>query len=56
MEQIKVHKKGAQISVETKKIVTKWLSETMIMKYKQATHYICFFIFLPLCLFMLQIY
>ena len=34
--------KGAQISIVAKKIVTQGWSEIMIVKYKQATHYICF--------------
>ena len=35
--------KGAQISIAAKKIVTQGRPEIMIMKYKRAIHYICFF-------------
>ena len=38
--------KGAQISIVAKEIVTQGWSEIVIMKYKQALLYICFFYFL----------
>ena len=43
--------KGAQITILAKKIVTQGWSAIMIMKYKQAIHSVCFFIFLLLCLY-----
>ena len=34
--------KGAQISIVAKRIVTQGWSKIMILKFKQAAHYICF--------------
>ena len=38
--------KGAQIGIVAEKIVTQGWSESLIMMYKQAIHYICFFMFI----------
>ena len=47
--------KDVQISVVAKMIVKQGWSEIIIMKYKQAIHYTCFFIF-SLCLYNWSIY